>query len=74
MYLEDVFPGSGGATPNGALAGSGLRCPPTDAALLDRYLEYFFTSGYLTRPEPAPVHGKSYATSHTATPGSEHTA
>ncbi|MFI9228343.1 amino acid adenylation domain-containing protein [Streptomyces rimosus] len=74
MYLAGTFPVLGRRNAEEALAGSGLHCPPVDATLLDRYLEYFFTSGYLTRPEPAPVHGKSYPTSHTATPGSEHTA
>ncbi|WP_405017740.1 amino acid adenylation domain-containing protein [Kitasatospora sp. NBC_00070] len=32
------------------LAGSGLVCPPVDAALLDRYLDYFHASGFLPAP------------------------
>ncbi|WP_079194250.1 amino acid adenylation domain-containing protein [Streptomyces sp. CB02923] len=56
MYLKGTFPVLGRRNVDQALAGSGLHCPPVDSALLDRYLEYFFTSGYLTRPTPAPAH------------------
>ncbi|GAA2612953.1 amino acid adenylation domain-containing protein [Actinomadura fulvescens] len=31
-----------------ALDGTGLACPPVDADLLDRYLDYFLASGFLT--------------------------
>ncbi|MFI9203103.1 amino acid adenylation domain-containing protein [Streptomyces sp. NPDC053048] len=50
MYLKGTFPVLGQRNAEEALAGSGLDCPPVDSALLDRYLEYFFTSGYLARP------------------------
>jgi hypothetical protein len=50
LYFEGTFPVLGRHNAETALAGSGLHCPPVDAALLDRYLEYFFTSGYLQRP------------------------
>ncbi|MFC5149454.1 amino acid adenylation domain-containing protein [Streptomyces aureoversilis] len=50
MYLKDTFPVLGRRNAEAALAGSGLDCPPVDSALLDRYLDYFFTSGYITRP------------------------
>ncbi|MGK5544202.1 thioester reductase domain-containing protein, partial [Streptomyces sp. URMC 127] len=53
MYLNGVFPALGRRNAEEALAGSGLVCPPVDAALLDRYLEYFFTSGYIARPARA---------------------
>ncbi|WP_424890800.1 non-ribosomal peptide synthetase [Streptomyces sp. XH2] len=53
MYLNGVFPALGRRNAEEALAGSGLECPPVDAALLDRYLEYFFTSGYIARPASA---------------------
>ncbi|MEV4926382.1 amino acid adenylation domain-containing protein [Streptomyces roseoverticillatus] len=53
MYLNGVFPALGRRNAEEALAGSGLECPPVDAALLDRYLEYFFTSGYIARPARA---------------------
>ncbi|MFD7225224.1 amino acid adenylation domain-containing protein [Streptomyces sp. NPDC059892] len=55
MYLEGVFPRLSRRNTEAALAGSGLDCPPVDAVMLDRYLEYFFTSGYMTRPTGAPV-------------------
>ncbi|MEV6422489.1 amino acid adenylation domain-containing protein [Streptomyces sp. NPDC051662] len=55
MYLEGVFPRLSRRNTEAALAGSGLDCPPVDAVMLDRYLEYFFTSGYMTRPAVAPV-------------------
>lgn len=32
------------------LEGSGIECPPVDAALLDRYVGYFLRSGFLDRP------------------------
>ncbi|EME96910.1 amino acid adenylation domain-containing protein [Streptomyces mobaraensis NBRC 13819 = DSM 40847] len=57
MYLQDTFPVLGRRNTEAALAGSGLDCPPVDAALLDRYLEYFHTSGYLTRPATSPSEG-----------------
>ncbi|MFH8746786.1 amino acid adenylation domain-containing protein [Streptomyces rimosus] len=52
MYLDDVFPRLGRANTERGLAGSGLRCPPTDAALLDRYLAFFRSSGFLPPPLP----------------------
>ncbi|EPH43897.1 amino acid adenylation domain-containing protein [Streptomyces aurantiacus] len=58
MYFDGTFPRLGRTNVERALAGSGLDCPPVDDALLDRYLAYFFASGYIRRPEP------------TATPGS----
>ncbi|MFD4459571.1 amino acid adenylation domain-containing protein [Nocardia sp. NPDC058480] len=54
MYLEDTFPRLGRVNTEAALSGSGLHCPPVDSALLDRYLEYLFTSGYLARPAAVP--------------------
>ncbi|MGW6427077.1 amino acid adenylation domain-containing protein [Nocardia sp. NPDC055053] len=50
MYLEDTFPVLGRVNTEAALSGSGLRCPPVDSALLDRYLEYLLASGYLASP------------------------
>jgi len=32
------------------LEGSGIDCPPVDAALLDRYVGYFLRTGFLDRP------------------------
>lgn len=56
MYLKGTFPALGRRNTDEALAGSGLHCPPVDSVLLDRYLEYFFASGYIARPErPAPI-------------------
>lgn len=48
MYFDDVFPRLGRNNAQADLAG--LRCPPVDADLLDRYLEYFVSSGYIDRP------------------------
>ncbi|MCQ8772933.1 amino acid adenylation domain-containing protein [Streptomyces telluris] len=50
MYLKDTFPVLGRRNAEAALTGSGLDCPPVDSDLLDRYLDYFFTSGYIARP------------------------
>lgn len=51
MYVKGTFPVLGRRHVDEALADSGLRCPPVDSALLDRYLDYLFTSGYLPRPQ-----------------------
>jgi thioester reductase-like protein len=53
MYFEGTFPELGRDNVVRDLAGSGLRCPPVDSALLDRYLRYFLSVGYLPRPEAA---------------------
>ncbi|MGH4034143.1 amino acid adenylation domain-containing protein [Actinomycetota bacterium Odt1-20B] len=53
MYVAGTFPELGRDNAERALEGSGLDCPPVDAELLDCYLEYFFTSGYIARPASA---------------------
>ncbi|MFI5534068.1 amino acid adenylation domain-containing protein [Kitasatospora sp. NPDC051853] len=55
MYLAGTFPRLGRRNTEAALAGSGFSCPPVDTELLDRYLEYFFSSGYIQRPARRPV-------------------
>ena len=50
MYFEGTFPTLDRANVERDLAGSGLVCPPVDTTLLDRYLEYFYRTGYLNRP------------------------
>ncbi|MFJ2577111.1 amino acid adenylation domain-containing protein [Kitasatospora aureofaciens] len=50
MYFEGTFPTVGRANVERDLATAGLDCPPVDAELLDRYLEYFYASGYIERP------------------------
>ncbi|MFW5415836.1 amino acid adenylation domain-containing protein [Nocardiopsis sp. CNT-189] len=57
MYLRGVFPDLLRDNTDAALAGSGLHCPPVDDALIDRYLEFFFASGYIRRPG-APVEAR----------------
>jgi amino acid adenylation domain-containing protein/thioester reductase-like protein len=52
MYFEGTFPSLGRDNVAHDLAGSGLHCPPVDEALLDRYLAYFFSTGYIPRPAP----------------------
>ncbi|MFF8387319.1 amino acid adenylation domain-containing protein [Streptomyces kanasensis] len=53
MYIEGVFPRLGRHNTEHVLRGTGLHCPPTDAGLLDRYLNFLRTSGYLPPPRPA---------------------
>ncbi|MFF4605308.1 amino acid adenylation domain-containing protein [Streptomyces sp. NPDC001339] len=58
MFFEGTFPTLGRDNVERALATSGLDCPPVDAQLLDRYLEFFYTTGYIERPAaPAPREG-----------------
>lgn len=64
MYVKGTFPVLGRRNAEEALADSGLHCPPVDSALLDRYLEYFFSSGYIKRPTRG----------HDVPSGTEHTA
>jgi len=52
MYFEGTFPALGRANVESAVGD--LRCPPVDADLLDRYLEYFYTTGFIERPSPPP--------------------
>ncbi|MCO5970831.1 amino acid adenylation domain-containing protein [Actinoallomurus soli] len=49
MYFEGTFPSLGRDNVDRDLAGSGLHCPPVDRALLDRYLAYFLSTGYIPR-------------------------
>jgi amino acid adenylation domain-containing protein/thioester reductase-like protein len=70
MYLKGTFPVLGRSNAEEALAGSGLHCPPVDTALLDRYLEYFFASGYIARP----AHPPGLGTPRAAAAESEHAA
>ncbi|MFF3697945.1 amino acid adenylation domain-containing protein [Streptomyces sp. NPDC002221] len=51
MYTDGIFPTFGNHNAEAALADSGLRCPPVDAALLDTYLHEFRRTGYLAPPE-----------------------
>jgi thioester reductase-like protein len=44
----------GVANAEAALAGTGISCPPLDAALLETYLDWMTRTGYL--PAPTPVH------------------
>ncbi|MFI2238688.1 amino acid adenylation domain-containing protein [Streptomyces chrestomyceticus] len=73
MYLKGTFPVLGRRNAEEALADSGLHCPPVDSALLDRYLEYFFTSGYLTRPAagPGPASGSERIPGTEPVPGTD---
>lgn len=32
------------------LAGSGITCPPVDAALMKSYLRHFYECGYIAKP------------------------
>ena len=52
MYLEGVFPTLGRDNTDAATSGA-FDCPPVDTALVDRYLEYFFASGFIRRPHTA---------------------
>ncbi|MFJ5675631.1 amino acid adenylation domain-containing protein [Streptomyces sp. NPDC093097] len=57
MFFEGTFPTLGRA--NVERFTGDLSCPPVDTRLLDRYLDYFYATGYLNRPRPvssaAPV-------------------
>ncbi|WP_078876435.1 amino acid adenylation domain-containing protein [Streptomyces sp. 150FB] len=50
MYCEGTFPAFDRTNVEEAVAGSGLRCPPVDDALLDLYLRYLRDSGFLPPP------------------------
>lgn len=69
MYFDGTFPRLARTNVERALAGSGLDCPPVDDALLDRYLAYFFASGYIRRPAPDAT-GHAHAARPNETPRS----
>lgn len=50
MYFEGTFPTVGRANVESDLATADLHCPPVDAKLLDRYLEYLYATGHIERP------------------------
>ncbi|MCB5181808.1 amino acid adenylation domain-containing protein [Streptomyces antimicrobicus] len=52
LCATDHFPQLGRDRIERDLAGSGLHCPPVDAALLDAYIRYFHASGFIPEPEP----------------------
>ncbi|ATL33013.1 amino acid adenylation domain-containing SDR family oxidoreductase [Streptomyces formicae] len=53
MYFAGTFPSFSRTTFEAAIDGSGLTCPPVDAAMLDPYLDYFTDSGFLQPPAAA---------------------
>ncbi|WP_185921882.1 amino acid adenylation domain-containing protein [Streptomyces sp. WAC06614] len=60
LTLEELcatthFPALGRERIERDLAGSGLHCPPVDAALLDAYVGYFHASGFIPEPQGAVV-------------------
>ncbi|WP_280465563.1 amino acid adenylation domain-containing protein [Nocardia brasiliensis] len=70
MYLKGTFPVLDRRNTDKALVDSGLRCPPVDSALIDRYLEHFFSTGYLTRPARRAAGLANVISTPTADPGS----
>ena len=48
MYFQDVFPQFSRDNTESALAGSGIAFPPVDARMLDGYVAYLQSIGYLT--------------------------
>ncbi|MFI6305948.1 amino acid adenylation domain-containing protein [Amycolatopsis thailandensis] len=47
-YFSGTFPQHGRRNTETGLAGSELRCPPVDTALIDHYLDQFHKIGFLT--------------------------
>nr|WP_246256531.1 amino acid adenylation domain-containing protein [Isoptericola halotolerans] len=50
LYFEDLFPRFGQENAEAGLAGSGIECPPVDAAMLDAYIDWFHTIGWIESP------------------------
>ncbi|MBB5960425.1 amino acid adenylation domain-containing protein/thioester reductase-like protein [Saccharothrix tamanrassetensis] len=50
MYFAGTFPEFGRANFEAGIADADLTCPPVDADLIDKYLRYFVTSGFLEPP------------------------
>ncbi len=53
MFFAEHFPTFGHGRADAALTGAGIRVPPVDAALLDHYIDFFQTAGYLAQPPRA---------------------
>ena len=56
MYFQDVFPQFSRDNTEDALAGSGIVFPPVDVRMLDGYVAFLQSIGYLT-PAGSPVDG-----------------
>ncbi|MFF3064175.1 amino acid adenylation domain-containing protein [Oerskovia sp. NPDC057915] len=50
LYFEGTFPRFGRERADAHLAGSGIVCPPVDAEMLDSYVRWFHSVGYIDRP------------------------
>ncbi|MFE4463907.1 amino acid adenylation domain-containing protein [Oerskovia sp. NPDC056781] len=50
LYFEGTFPRFGRERADEDLAGSGIVCPPVDAEMLDAYVRWFHSVGYIDRP------------------------
>jgi amino acid adenylation domain-containing protein/thioester reductase-like protein len=50
LYFEGTFPRFGRERADEDLAGSGIVCPRVDAEMLDSYVRWFHSVGYIDRP------------------------
>jgi len=50
MYLENTFPIFTRTNVDNALRGSGIEIPPVDTAMLDLYIGYLVSVGFLRDP------------------------
>lgn len=50
LYFEDLFPRFSRENAEAGLAGSGIECPPVDAAMLDTYIDWFQAIGWIDAP------------------------
>ncbi|WP_407316443.1 amino acid adenylation domain-containing protein [Isoptericola halotolerans] len=55
LYFEDLFPQFGRENVEAGLAGSGIECPPVDEAMLDTYIYWFHTIGWIDAPARTDV-------------------
>lgn len=53
LYFEDLFPAFDRRRTDEGLAGTGIDCPPVDAAMLDAYIDWFHRTGWIAPPAPA---------------------
>ncbi|WP_165845445.1 amino acid adenylation domain-containing protein [Streptacidiphilus pinicola] len=59
MYLQNVFPAFTRVKAERALLDSGVEIPPVDLRMLDSYVDFLQSEGYLEPPR-GPVHGRQH--------------
>jgi hypothetical protein len=50
LHFPDAIPRLDCSNATRALTGTGIECPPVDAALMKKYIDYFVRTGFFSAP------------------------